>query len=184
MPKGYRNTIESIQDRLIPEDLGHETLCRVWSGAFNKRNGYGKVRYDGVYHRPHRLLYVTLVAEIPDGFEPDHLCHEPDRCAGGPTCRHRLCANLDHIKVVTRLENFMRSGAPAARNARKTHCDSGHLFSGANVRYYINSRGGISRYCVQCGLDYSNANRISDRDNSLARVGSGHRVGSLHPMAG
>lgn len=113
------------QDRI----LGHvsqdpETSCWIWEGYVNV-DGYGRVGGTGA----HRRSYQAFVAPIPAGLHLDHLC------------RVRDCVNPDHLEPVTAQENILRSPiAPAALNAEKTHCGSGHEFTPENTYVYRRHR--------------------------------------------
>lgn len=62
----------------------------------------------------HRLAYEILVGPVPAGLTLDHLC------------RNRACMNPAHLEPVTMRANVLRGEAPAARQARRTHCRHGH----------------------------------------------------------
>lgn len=110
----------------------HPAGCWWWEGKVST-NGYGEFaigpRALGTVYA-HRFAYETLVAIIPPGMQPDHLC------------RNRLCANPDHLEIVTPGENTRRGGP-----ARKTHCKRGHLLSGRNL--YVQPTTG-RRSCLTC----------------------------------
>lgn len=62
-------------------------------------------------------------------------------------CDRPICCNPAHVRVSTPRENTLRSlTAPAAINARKTHCKRGHPLEGDNLR--INAAG--ERICRAC----------------------------------
>lgn len=108
--------------------------CWLWTGA-RKAGGYGQIKVGEQSRLAHRALYELLVGPIPEGLELDHLC------------RVRECVNPEHLEPVTRRENVLRGVAPAAANARKTHCPQGHPYEGRNV--YINAASG-GRVCRTC----------------------------------
>ena len=110
------------------------TGCWLWLGSLNM-NGYGKMRYLGSGNtRAHRISYKAFKGPIPEGLELDHLC------------RVKSCVNPDHLEAVTHRENLLRGPGPAADNARKTICPSGHsLLDPLNV--YVR-RG--ARTCRAC----------------------------------
>ncbi len=121
-------------DRRGPDECWKWTGYRFW-------DGYGGLRSDlavggGRLIRAHRLAYELLVGPIPDGMVIDHLC------------RNRWCVNPAHLEPVTVRENNLRGVSSAARLARRTHCDYGHLFDEANTRWY--QKPGKKRPCRVC----------------------------------
>lgn len=108
-------------------------VCWEWT-ASTKGNGYGQVK-----HRDrkspmfsHRVSYEILVGAIPEGMTLDHLC------------KNTLCVNPDHLEVVTGGVNTLRSNAPTAINARKTHCPAGHEYTPDNL---VADRGRRCKIC-------------------------------------
>lgn len=91
--------IEKILDRIVPvlllSPMGE---CWVWVGRSN-RNGYGRLRVDGVEEAAHRLVYKTFVGPIPDGMLLDH------------RCRTRCCVNPSHLEPVSHSVNTLRGKA-------------------------------------------------------------------------
>ena len=117
-------------------DLGP---CWIWTGKPNT-NGYGLARLPGFRHQmgAHLAAWWLTFGEMPsDGSQLDHLC------------RIVLCCKPAHLEPVTPAENNRRSTSPAAINAAKSYCDSGHEFTPANTR--INRDG--SRACRACACD-------------------------------
>ena len=106
--------------------------CLEWQGS-KYRNGYGKLGRAGIM--AHRIAYGLTHGEIPADMCLDHLC------------RNRICVNPDHLEVVTLVENVMRGESQNAKNARKTHCKSGHEFTPENT--YIHPKRG-TRNCRKC----------------------------------
>lgn len=109
--------------------------CWEWGGG-QTENGYGQftVRPGASPVRAHRFAYQELVGEIPDGLQLDHLC------------RNRLCVNPWHLDPVPGRVNTLRGEGISARNARKSACVHGHLFTPENT--YLDSRG--RRLCRMC----------------------------------
>lgn len=135
IPTASRFWTKVDRDGPLPEfrpDLGP---CWLWLGATDPR-GYGMLRVDGKVRRAHRWSYEHHVGPIPEGLQIDHLCRVP------------ACVNPAHLEPVTSRENTVVRGvtAPAAVNARKTHCPQGHPYSGDNL---VTRRGG-GRLCRIC----------------------------------
>jgi hypothetical protein len=102
-----------------------DTGCWVWRRA-RTRAGYGTLTVDGRTQYAHRIYYEGYVADIPMGFDLDHLCKNP------------ACCNPDHLEPVTHAENMRRS--------RRAACKRGHTLSHDNV--YVAPDG--ERQCREC----------------------------------
>jgi hypothetical protein len=107
--------------------------CWQWTAAKCSR-GYGAFGVDRKPRRAHRVAYELVVGPIPDGLELDHLCRNPS------------CVNPEHLEPVTHRENMRRGTGVFGVNARKTHCNSGHLYDEANTIWEPNG----SRRCRMC----------------------------------
>ena len=129
--------LERMMDKFTVNDG-----CWEWTGATNGR-GYGTIRkgraVDGMVYA-HRVMYEELIGPIPDDLEIDHLC------------RNRSCVNPEHLEPVTAQENVLRGDTIAAHNVAKTHCPSGHPYSGDNLYVYPSG----DRRCMAC-------HRVSNR---------------------
>jgi hypothetical protein len=141
--------LASLPSRFIQKIAVDDDGCWVWTGARQKRGGYGLVRIgsrvDGSTHAAlvHRVVFEMLRSKVDDGLELDHLC------------RVRACCNPDHLEPVTHAEN-VRRGRVGDRERRRTHCPQGHPYSHENTILY---RG--SRSCRQCGRECMR--RVRDR---------------------
>lgn len=80
------------------------------------------------------MVYELFKGKIGDGLVLDHLC------------RNRVCVNPDHLEQVTIGENVRRSPLHGVSGRAKTHCPSGHEYSGENLK---RSKDG-TRVCVTC----------------------------------
>jgi len=130
----------SAQERLWPMVVfGPRWDCWQWVGT-KTQNGYGlfAVKADAPVRivGAHRAVYELLIGPIPENLTIDHLC------------RNRACVNPWHMEVVTSRENTLRGNAPAAINARKTHCKRGHPLSGGNL-YARKDRRRECRACAR-----------------------------------
>jgi hypothetical protein len=129
--------------------------CWEWTGA--KVMGYGRIGHlvNGRKRvaQVHRVAYELLVGPIPAGMHIDHLC------------RNHSCVNPDHLEVVTQATNNLRGYSPIARAARRTHCPSGHPYSGSNLIVF---RG--HRICRTCRARHNIATTARRRREWLARL--------------
>ena len=82
-----------------------------WLGSANQ-DGYGNAWINGRLVRAHRAVYESVRGPIPEGLTLDHLCGVRD------------CVNPAHLEPVSLRENILRGDCSAARNARKTHCET------------------------------------------------------------
>ena len=119
------NTANEVLPVVRPE-LGP---CHLWEGSKNPR-GYGQIRIDDVLYLAHRVAVLIAGEELPDDLTVDHLCMV------------HACVRRSHLEIVTNAENNRRGGSESARNARKTHCPSGHPYNRAKPNG--------SRYCTLC----------------------------------
>lgn len=147
LPRGARGPAPRKLIDSLSQDLG-EGECWPWLGR-RGRNGYGIAvipmsRGEGT--SAHRLVWELLNGPVPDGWQVDHLCHDPASCALGSACPHRCCVNPTHLEPVTPKTNLMRSGSFVAVNATKTHCYKGHPFGPENTYVAPNGR----RACRTC----------------------------------
>lgn len=118
--------------------------CWLFTGRLTSC-GYGTIREGGRDSRrvmAHRVSYELHVGPIPDGLVIDHLC------------RVRNCVNPNHLEPVTSRINVLRGLAPAAINARLTHCKkAGHPLTPDN----LNGDTPGHRRCKKCRSDYEKA---------------------------
>lgn len=128
--------------------------CWLWlAGTSTDNYGVFTLRRH-VQVRAHRFSYEQLVGEIPEGLHLDHLC------------RNRACVNPAHLEPVTSRVNTLRGVGPSARNAAKTHCDSGHPLDEDNT-YHHEGR----RRCRACRAEAQRryvARRTSTEQGAMA----------------
>jgi len=110
-------------------DAGQPDQCWPWMKSTGS-HGYGQT-WDGITVRlAHRVAWVLHHGrQIPDDMTIDHIC------------RNRTCVNVDHLRLLTNVENAKDNGM-----ARRTQCPSGHAYDDANT--YVNRMG--HRQCRAC----------------------------------
>src|SRR3954466_2649312 len=94
--------------------------CIDWT-AYRNPKGYGMFGIGNEVYLAHRIALWLAGIDIPNDLEPDH------------RCRNKACVNVAHLELVPHKVNVLRGNAPAAINARKTHCKRGHSLSGDNL---------------------------------------------------
>ena len=122
-----------------------DDACWSWLGA-RSQTGYGRFWVDGKTVKAHRWAYEHLVGPIPDGLTIDHLC------------RVRSCVNPAHLEPVSNRVNVLRGDAPAARNARKTHCVRGHEFT-RQLDHFVDRVLGVARESI-CSFEDGHATDV------------------------
>ena len=146
--------IDHFWDKVSPEP---NSGCWLWIGGCNG-SGYGQLSFNGKQMAAHRWFYEHFKHPIPDypiGIL-DHLC------------RVRCCVNPAHLEVVSNRVNVLRGIGYTAENARKTHCPSGHPYSGDNL--YVDPDG--KRECRTCRRKYS---KKYSAKRKMARARQQHR---------
>lgn len=86
------NTFEDIASRFdsLTKINGE---CLDWTGGFEKRWGYGRIKIRGKSVKAHRLSYQIHVGSIPEGMLVCHKCDRP------------ICVNPEHLFIGTNLDN-------------------------------------------------------------------------------
>jgi hypothetical protein len=166
MPRGVlspekRFLAKVRKDGPTPEHRPELGPCWVWTAA-KAGSGYGVFYLDGRQRGAHQVAYILFREPIPDGMEPDHLCHPADgSCTLDKKCPHRLCVNPDHLELVTHRENVRRGTSLFAKNMAVTHCPKGHEYTPENTRIRIGRSGHENRSCKECNLLQKRTGKIN-----------------------
>lgn len=89
-----RDALERFEEKV--DRLTTPDGCHLWTGPPNGA-GYGWFKLDGRTVGAHVAACLLASVEVPPGHEPDHLCLV------------KLCVRLDHLEVVTSVENKRRA---------------------------------------------------------------------------
>ena len=135
--KAFSELPDRLQDKIIIEP---NSGCWLWTAALDRR-GYGRTaraRPDRQQVGAYKMVYETLVKEVPEGLELHHRCETP------------CCCNPDHLEPVTHAVNCRLSKRIGRHHNRKrghqSFCKRGHAMKGYNV---IVSKDGVWR-CRKC----------------------------------
>lgn len=80
--------------------------CWIWVGGLSS-HGYGWISTKSrTASLAHRISWFLLKGDIPEGFEPDHLC------------RVRKCVRPEHVELVTHAVNISRGIGPTSKIGR------------------------------------------------------------------
>lgn len=144
----------------------------VRAGGSLDRQGYGTARWKGVQTTAHVVVWRLAGRDVPEGMTIDHGCHDPATCAGGNTCPHRACVNIDHLRLA--------SPAEQSANSVKSYqdfCINGHPWPESR---YVSPTG--HKVCRLCQADGSRQ-RIAKKRETVPPKLPGLRPGEAHPQA-
>jgi hypothetical protein len=122
--------------RRLDDEGEQDGECRLWPETGCNDQGYAVVSMANRMVRTYRWLYEHEHGALPKGWTLDHTCHNEARargeCAGGKTCRHRRCCELEHLEALPRGENSQRRHEqPGVRSqAASTAASTIALFAG------------------------------------------------------
>jgi HNH endonuclease len=168
----------TLPERILSKlEADPDTGCLLWLGSVG-RGGYGCVGVGGHIRKIHRVVWASANGSIPAGLTIGHACHdvaaERGECSGGDSCRHRRCANPEHLHLESQRENTLASPLTlAGRNARATHCRMGHLLTTDRVPPSFVAKGW--RWCLVCRREASIAGS-SRRNAETAAIRRAIRV--------
>lgn len=124
--------------------LGHENPddCLVWPFATN-RGGYGHMRLDGEYQRPHRVMCLMAHGMPSEG--KSHVAH---------SCANRVCVNPHHLRWASKEDNEADKVMHGTSNRGSRHGMA--RLSEDDVRAMRTLKGAMSysRIAAQFGVSY------------------------------
>lgn len=151
--------VDSITDeerRRLFRRIVVDTVTGCWNWIGNKiPKGYGTCTFRGRHEYVHRVLFAERNGPLPRGRKATALAQIDH------VCKNTSCCNPDHMELVTRRENILRSGGFAGVNFNKTHCIRGHLLPERQPGKY--------RQCKQC-------KKITDRAKRERQLSGQDRV--------
>ena len=137
---------------------GPDETC--WETTGSLRRGYGRIKIGGRTYPLHRVAWVLVHGQIPNGLVIDHLC------------RNRKCANVSHLRLVSLADNVLKnSESIPALNAVKTHCLRGHEFTTKNT-YLAVKKGIPQRTYRRCRICSAMRARIYKAEKRTAPGGT------------
>jgi hypothetical protein len=99
----YHNRRKSPVEYIVNE----ETDCWEWQRAKNNK-GYGHfLNKERKTILAHRFYYEKYKGFIPQGFELDHICHNPG------------CVNPEHLRLTTKAKNCMNKNKGLGKGSSK-----------------------------------------------------------------
>lgn len=110
--------------------------CWIWTGYIDK-DGYGMLT-DRSRYLVHRISYQLYNGKIIDNMVIDHLC------------KNRKCVNPNHLDMITKQENNLRSSSPSSINIRKKKCKHGHILTNENTYIQKFTYRKPRRLCRKC----------------------------------
>ena len=124
----------TLHDRFF-NHVKKTSSCWLWS-AYKDKNGYGRIKVNGVSRCAHVVSWAIKNKR------------EPDNCILH-SCDNPSCVNPDHLRDGTHRENTQDSvNRKRHFEAAKTRCNKGHLFSPENTISYNGARK-----CRTCNND-------------------------------
>lgn len=125
-----------------------DTPCWVWAGAWGA-DGYGLVKWQGIYYRVHRAMWAECNGPIPKGMWVLHRCDNPP------------CINPDHLWLGTDQDNSDDKFAKGRQDDRRGSMNARAILTEAEVAWI--------RYWYWCG--YTRAQIAPRYDVSISTIG-------------
>lgn len=137
----------SFNNKIAISDELYYNSSPCWLWTAYKLRGHGHFNVGNEKYLAHRINYVLIRKNIPEGLVLDHLC------------MNKACVNPDHLEPVTNAENVRRGKRTAANDvhtyAPRTHCPHGHEYTIDNTYIHKNNRAisGFIRACRSCRIE-------------------------------
>lgn len=112
--------------------------CKPWTGAKNRKGGYGVKRINGKPWGVHRLIWFLEYGSIPSGLSVLHKCDNP------------ACWEIEHLFLGTQKDNCIDMVEKGRHwSQKKLSCPKGHGYTSENTRF---TKTG-ARYCLECKFE-------------------------------
>jgi hypothetical protein len=142
-------------DRFMEKVSVRSGACWLWTAGVTN-GGYPRFSYGGKTRLAHRVAYKWATGDLSETAQIDHV-----KARG---CISTRCVNPAHLEAVSPRENVLRSAAPSAVNAAKTHCVRGHELTFENTM-----RRNGSRICRTCQRAAASAWALENREHINAK---------------
>lgn len=125
--------------------------CLLWTGLVD-RSGYPRTTYRKKPVTVHELVWYLTYGDWSTREQPvDHVCHnealQARTCLGGPTCAHRRCVEVSHLRRTTKAENT-DAGMIGQRRYLRVACENcGSELTDDDRDHEASRRMGFCRSC-------------------------------------
>lgn len=127
--------------------------CWEWKGCLSKgnRGGYGEFKHNGRVYKSHRMAWMLINGEIPDGLL---VCHK---------CDNRKCCNPNHLFLGTVQDNNLDRNTKGRTGSSKGESHPLHKLSTQDVLEIQNSSLSQRKLASIYGVGQSHIQRVKTK---------------------